>query len=63
MKPRGTSGKREALLADAARAESGGDLAGAALILERILRSEPMHAAALRSLAAIRLREGRAADA
>jgi protein O-GlcNAc transferase len=63
MKPRGTSGKREALLADAARAESGGDLAGAALILERILRSEPMHATALRSLAAIRLREGRAADA
>jgi protein O-GlcNAc transferase len=63
MKPRGTSGKREALLADAARAESGGDLAGAALILERILRSEPMHANALRSLAAIRLREGRAADA
>ena len=63
MKPRGPGGKRDAQLADALRAEASGDLAGAAALLERVLRSEPMHAVALRSLAALRLREGRAADA
>jgi len=59
----GLGARQEALRREAAALEAMGDLEGAAQALERVLRHDPMHSSTLGSLAAARLRQGRAADA
>jgi len=59
----GLGARQESLRREAASLEAMGDLEGAAQALDRVLRHDPMHSATLASLAALRLRQGRAADA